>query len=143
MVEPTDGQPAFPEPPERLARFEANTVVALLDDPDRAQAAVNALAEAGFDPGQTYVLCGQKGAERLDVSGRHHGLRGRVYRLVEWLSDEKELLLAAQDHLASGGLAVRVPADEDRKADAARILGAHGAHGIVHFGRDHFEPLGT
>jgi hypothetical protein len=26
------------------------------------------------------VLCGPKGAERLDVSGRHHGLRGRIYR---------------------------------------------------------------
>jgi hypothetical protein len=143
VAERSNEQSAFPEPPKRLAKFEANTVVALLDNPDQAQAAVNALAEAGFDPEETYLLCGQKGAERLDVSGRHHGLRGRVYRLVEWLSDEKELLFAAQDHLASGGLAIRVPAEEDRKANAARILGAHGAHGIVHFGRDHFEPLGT
>lgn len=33
--------------------------------------------------------------------------------------------------------------DFDQKATAARILGDHGAHGMAHFGRDHWEPLGA
>ena len=36
-----------------------------------------------------------------------------------------------------------VPADEERMATAAGILGGHGAHGMAHFGRDHWKPLGT
>jgi hypothetical protein len=35
-----------------------------------------------------------------------------------------------------------VSADEEKKAAAARILGAHGATRMAHFGPDHWEPLG-
>jgi hypothetical protein len=104
---------------------------------------VQDLVAQGFDRDGIYVLCGPKGAERLDVSGRHHGLRGRVYRLLEWLSDEKGGLFRARDHLAAGGLVLSVPADESQKATAARILGGHGGHGMAHFGHGHWEPLGS
>ena len=133
----------FPEPPEGLLRPRKNSVIALLDEPDQADAAVQDLVAQGFDGEGIYVLCGPKGAERLDVSGRQHGLRGRVYRLLEWLSDEKGGLFRARDHLAAGGLVLNVPADEGQKATAAQILGSHGGHGMAHFGRDHWEPLGS
>lgn len=134
---------AFPEAPDGFTKFKSNSIVALLDEPDQLEAAVKALAEAGFDPQQVTVLCGQKGAERLDISGRHHGLKGRIYRLMEWLSDDQELRFAARDHLASGGYAVSAPARDDQTATATRILAAHGGHGIVHFGRAHFETRGA
>jgi hypothetical protein len=133
---------AFPEPPEGLLKAPEDSVVALLDGPDEAEAAIGELTAEGFERDRIYVLCGPKGAERLDVSGRHHGLRGRIYRLVEWIGDEKELLLRSRDHLAAGGLVMTVPADDSRKGAAARILGRHGAHDMAHFGRDHWEPLG-
>jgi hypothetical protein len=133
----------FPEPPEGLLKPSENSVIALLDEPDQAEAAVQDLVAQGFDRDGIWVLCGPKGAERLDVSGRQHGLRGRVYRLIEWLSDEKEGLFRVQDHLAAGGLVLSVPADESQKATAASILGGHGGHGMAHFGRDHWEPLGA
>jgi len=107
----------FPEPPEGLVKPQDDSVVALLDDPDQLEAAVAELVEQGFERDRIWVLGGTEGVERLDVDGRHHGLRGRVYRLVEWMGDEK--------------------------ASAARVLGAHGAHGMAHFGRDHWEPLGS
>jgi hypothetical protein len=134
---------AFPEPPEGLLKAPEDSVVALLDGPDQAEAAIEELAGEGFERDRIYVLCGPKGAERLDVSGRHHGLRGRIYRLIEWMGDEKDLLLRSRDHLAAGGLVMTVPADEERKAAAARILGSHGGHGMAHFGRGHWEPLGS
>jgi len=133
----------FPEPPEGLVKPEDDSVVAFLDGPDQAEAAIEQLVDEGFDPDRIYVLCGTKGAQRLDVSGAHHGLRGRVYRLLEWISDEKGILFRARDHLEAGGLVMSVPAEEGQKAEAARILGGHGAHGMAHFGRDHWEPLGA
>jgi len=137
-----DGQ-SFPEPPEGLVRPEEDSVVAFLDEPDDVEGAVEQLLEEGFDGDRIYVLCGTEGAKRLDVSGKHHGLGGRVYRLLEWMSDEKGILFRARDHLNAGGLVISVPADEDKKDAAARILGAHGAHGMAHFGRNHWKRLGT
>jgi hypothetical protein len=143
VTEQRDEDLSFPEPPEGLVKPEDDSVVAFLDEPDQVESAMEQLTAEGFDSDRIYVLCGPDGARRLDVSGRHHGLRGRVYRLVEWMSDEKGILFRAQDHLKAGGLVMSVPADEKQKADAARILGAHGAHGMAHFGRDHWEPIGA
>lgn len=134
---------SFPEPPEGLVTPDRDSVVAFLDDPDQVEAAIEALAAEGFDREQIYVLCGPKGAERLDVSGRHHGLTGRVYRLLEWMGDEKGLLFRARDHLDAGGLVVSVPAGDEESADAARVLGAHGAGTMAHFGKDTWKPLGS
>ena len=139
----SDEELTFPEPPEGLVKPQEDSVVAFLDAPDQVVAAMEELVEQGFERDRIWVLCGPKGAERLDVDGRHQGLRGRVYRLVEWMSDEKGILFRARDHLEAGGLVLSVPADEDRKSSAARVLGGHGAHGMAHFGRDHWEPLGS
>ena len=143
MAEQRDEELSFPEPPEGLVKPDEDSVVAFLDEPDQVEAAMEQLVAEGFDSDRIYVLCGTEGAQRLDVSGKHHGLKGRVYRLVEWMSDEKGILFRARDHLEAGGLVLSVPADEAEKADAARILGAHGAHGMAHFGRDHWKPLGA
>ena len=142
MAEHDDGQ-LFPEPPEGLVKPEEDSVVAFLDEPDDVEGAVEQLLGEGFDGDRIYVLCGAEGAKRLDVSGKHHGLKGRVYRLLEWMSDEKGILFRARDHLNAGGLVISVPADEDKKDDVARILGAHGAHGRAHCGRPHWTRLGT
>jgi hypothetical protein len=119
-----DEESAFPDFPEGLVKPQKDSVVAFMDGPDQVEAAMEELVGQGFD-------------------GRHHGLRGRIYRLVEWMSDEKGILFRARDHLAAGGLVLSVPADEDQKASAARILGGHGGHGMAHFGQDHWEPLGS
>ena len=78
----------------------------------------------------------------LARSGRDHGLKGRIYRFLERISDERELLLGLEEHLAAGGLAVTVPADEVSKSSAARILGRHGGHDMAHFRQGHWERLG-
>ena len=138
----TDAQFAFPDIPEGLVKPQTDSVVAFMDGPDQVETALEELVRQGFDRDRIYVLCGPDGADRLDVAGRHHGLRGRLYRLVEWISDEKGILLRARDHLAAGGLVISVPADEAHKPTAARILASHGAHDMAHFGREHWEPLG-
>ena len=103
---------SFPEPPEGLITAPKNRVVAQMDGQDSVAAAIDALAEAGFDREAIYVLCGPEGAKRLDASGLDHGIRGRIYRIVEWIGDERAVLLRLEEHLAAGGLAVFVPADD-------------------------------
>jgi len=136
-------QSSFPEPPDGLLKAPQNRVLAHMDDPQAVTAALEALASAGFDRDDMHVLCGPKGAERLDVSGRDHGLKGRVYRLVERISDEREQLLGLEQHLNSGGLALTVPADDDAKGSVARIVGSHGGHDMAHFAKGHWERLGS
>ena len=142
MGEQSGEQGGFLEPPDGLLTAPENRVLALLDTPDDAAAAIDALATKGFGRDEIFVLCGPKGAERLDMSGSDHGLRGRTYRIMEWMGDEREVLLRSGEHLAAGGLVVTVPTDEDTKPTAARILADHGGHEIAHFGRGHWEPLG-
>ena len=142
MAEAGDAKFSFPEPPEGLITAPDNRVVAQMDDPQAVAAAIEELAAAGFDRDDMWVLCGPAGAERLDVTGRDHGLKGRIYRLVERIGDERALLLEAADHLSSGGLVVTVPADDEAKAEAARILREHGGHDMAHFGKGHWEPVG-
>lgn len=142
MGERGDEEGSFPEPPDGLLTAPENRVLAFLDTPDEVAAAIDDLAKSGFERDEIFVVCGPEGAERLDVSGEHHGLRGRIYRIMEWMGDERDLLLRSGDHLAAGGLVVTVPADEDSKPTAARILADHGGHEITHFGRGHWESLG-
>jgi hypothetical protein len=128
---------------EGLLTVPTNRVSAQMDDPDEVAAAIRDFVEAGIEQSDIVVLAGVDGAERLDVTGRHHGLRGRVYRFVEHLGDEYCELMAAGEHLNGGGLLMLVPADDGHKEAAARILKAHGGHRLVHFGKGHWEPLGS
>jgi hypothetical protein len=131
----------FPEPPEEFLTYPAGNVIALMTEGDAVAAALDDLTRAGFPRDKMYVLAGPAGAERLDVTGQHHGLRGRVYRTLSQVGDEHEELLRAGNHLQAGGLVVRVPADKDEKAIAARILGEHGAVHIVYMGKVTYETL--
>jgi hypothetical protein len=131
----------FPEPPEEFLKYPAGNVIALMTDGDAVAGVLDDLTRAGFPRDKMYVLAGPAGAERLDVTGQHHGLRGRVYRTLSQVGDEHEELVRAGNHLQAGGLVVRVPADKDEKAVAARILGEHGAVHIVYMGKATYETL--
>lgn len=143
MSEPSCDDLSFAEPPEGLLKAPVDRVIAHLDTPDAVTAAITELAAAGFDRDDIYVLCGKQGAERLDVSGSDHGLRGRIYRLLEWLGDEHEVLLASEEHLAAGGLVIGVPADEDDMETVSRIVRENGGHEIYHFGKTDWQRLGA
>src|ERR687891_2130400 len=106
----------FPEPPEEFLKYPAGNLIALMTDGDAVAAALDDLTGAGFPRDEMYVLVGPAGAERLDVTGRHHGLLGRIYRILGRLGDDHEELSRAVGHLRRGGLALRVPASGDETA---------------------------
>jgi hypothetical protein len=131
----------FPPPPDGFLTYQEHTLVAVLDDPDSVQASIDDLIAAGFPRDGIAVLSGPAGAARLDVAGRHHGLRGKVYRLLEHVSDVNQWLKHHSDHLRAGAYGIAVSADPDRKDEAARIVSKHGAHDAAYFDTAYWESL--
>ena len=132
------------ETSDRLLAYPTNQITGLMDAPDAVAAAIDELVRAGFPHEQISVLCGEIGAQRVDPTGRHHGLRGRLIRLTEHVGQEHEIWQQYAGHVVSGGFAVTVPARDHHQAGmAARVLHHHGGHHLVHFGAAHWEHLGS
>ncbi|MGH2721041.1 MAG: hypothetical protein ACRDJO_05500 [Actinomycetota bacterium] len=132
----------FRELPDDLLTLRPNTLIAALDDVEDVKAAIEELVAAGFPKEEIYVLGGKEGAEKLDPTGEHHGLRGRLVRLLERFGEETLLLEQHAEHLERGGLTVVVPADDEQVSRAAAVAGRHGAHDMFHLGEGHWEPVG-
>ncbi len=131
------------EPPDDLLKTPRDRIKALLDDPDEVCAAIDELTAAGIERGDIYVMSGTEGAERLDVSGRHKGLKGLLYAFADRFGDVTENRQQSIDHMKAGGFWVSVPADEGDKISVAGILGRHGGHDMVHYGQYHHERIGS
>jgi hypothetical protein len=131
----------FPPPPDDLLTYKDNRVISILDDPRSVQGAIDELVKAGFPAEDIYVLSGPEGAARLDLSGEHQGLRGRIYRFIERLGDERQWLEHQSALMKRGWLGVSLPADDESKASVAEILARHGGRHTAYFGKAHWETL--
>jgi hypothetical protein len=114
----------FAEPPgPDLLTEPKHRLVARLSDPDKAASTLADLASAGFPADEVYVICGDEGIRRIDPTGVHHGLMGRVVRAAEKLALGPELFEEDAAHLQAGGVIVSVPArDPDERERAESIL---------------------
>jgi hypothetical protein len=135
-------QQSFKEPPQDFLTYRSNTVIALMDSEEEMSKAFEELTAAGVPESELFVLAGKRGAERLDPSGRSHGIRGRLSRLIDYFGDQREILERHAHHMEGGGFGVAVPADEDQLESVADILLRHGAHDAYHLGKGHWEPIG-
>jgi hypothetical protein len=132
------------ETSDRLLLNSTNQVTGLMDHADAVAAAFEDLVTAGFPPARISVLCGDLGAQRVDPTGRHHGLRGRLVRFAQHTGGEREIWHQYAAHLDSGGFAVVVPVRDHEMAEmAASHLRHYGGHDLVHFGAAHWERLGS
>jgi hypothetical protein len=131
------------EPPEDLLTYRQDTIMVLLDGEDEVRKAIEELAAAGFPGDAIYVLGGKQGAERLDPTGKAHGVRGRLLRLMERFGEETRLLEQHAAHLERGGFGMVVPAADEQVSKAWEILRRHGAHDAYHLGKGHWEPIGS
>ena len=139
----TEASDVLREPPEDLLTYRPDTIIALLDDEDEARKAIEELTDAGFPGKEIYVLRGKAGAEKLDPTGKGHGVRGRLLRLMERFGEETRLLEQHAAHLERGGFAMAVPAADEQVAKAWEILARYGAHDAYHLGKGHWEPIGS
>ena len=62
--------------------YPTNRVVGTVADADQAQAAINALLQAGFEGADIDILHGDEDMRRLDPTGAEHGFLAQFQRTV-------------------------------------------------------------
>ncbi len=111
-------------------------LLAVLDTAAEADAAIGALATHGLDRAAIERFEGPADAAVFDASGRRHGLRGRLFRLIEFTWADQAPDFAWYEAAIGEGrvvISVRVRGQERVRA-ATDILLANGGHFINHFG---------
>ena len=152
MTEPrSDREPArapadrHADPHVEAVRYPENHVVAILDTPEAAAAAVEALTSSGFLESEVTLACGVEAADRLQASSGRSGLLGHVLQIADSLGirgDELETKHQYEQALRNGGITFVVLAPtEERKQRVAQILREHGGHFINFMGRFTIEQL--
>lgn len=123
--------------------YPTDMLLGVIDDADAAQAALQELTERGFNADEIRVLCGPAGARQLDVSGKEHGILGRLSRLLLNVADtESESIRRHEQELEAGHFLVALPAAEPAARERAReVLLKHGGHYINFYGAWTVETL--
>jgi hypothetical protein len=122
-----------------------NRVTAFFDSNDQLGPALQSLRDAGFTDQEIDVFVGEEGAQKLDLSGQHHGLAVRLWRQVEAVfSDQTELHQLADQTLRAGGIIIGVftGGNEEKKEQATQILKANQARQIHFWGHLTVDRLG-
>jgi len=127
-----------------LVGAHGHHLFAVFDDTDAAEEAVEALRfEALADEGDVWVFVGEEGSRRLDVTGRSHGLRGRVLRLLQVaMSSDFRYLRSLDEELHDGHVVVAVRVRDGRAADEVSwLLRMQAGHSIAYCTHWDFQPV--
>jgi hypothetical protein len=114
-----------------------NRLLAVVDRPQDAARASQALLREGFPADAVTVLRGDADADRVDSLGKLRGRWARLWRLVQFTQMDQMVDLAVYEAaLRDGRAVVTVHAPRAEQRDRAkRVLAAAGAHFMNHFGR--------
>ena len=126
-----------------MITYPTQRLLGVVDDPDRAMAAADAIVASGIGRDDVEVLVGAAGRERLGRLGPPPNVLSRVVRAFQYLSmDQLPDFLMYEAALDDGRavVAVRV-ARRERMLRIRDVLVAHGGHFLNHFGRLWTEEL--
>lgn len=116
---------------EGFLAYPTNKVIGVLRTAEELHAAITELNNTGFKKDRVQVVCGERGAERLDVAGEHQGFLSKAYRDVE-LNDLKEY----ESELLAGHFLLAVDApEENERNQVLNIFEAHGGERVTFYGR--------
>jgi hypothetical protein len=123
--------------------YPTNRLVAVIDDPADAAAAMAELTAGGIPMRDLDLLRGEEGADRMDGTGAVAGWLGRLRRAFDFtLMDQLVDFAAYERALRDGRAVVMVHVHGDRpKAAAHQVLKRHGAHFVNYYGRFATEEL--
>jgi hypothetical protein len=111
-------------------------LLAVFDTRAEAEAATDALGTAGFDRSTIELFDGAEDATAFDASGRQRGLRGRLFRLIEFSWADQAPDFAWYEAAVREGhvvLSVRVRGQKQVRAAADTVIAA-GGHFVNYFG---------
>jgi hypothetical protein len=121
----------------RAIGYPKNRLVAVLDDPAQAAAALAELRRVGVPTRDLEILRGPEGADRLDGMGEVQGGVARIRRWVDFtLMDQLPDFAHYEFALRDGRAVVMVRVRDDAtKAAVLQVLRRHGGHFINYYGR--------
>jgi hypothetical protein len=127
----------------RMITYPTNRLLGVIDRPQDAAEAADALVEAAFDPAGIVVLVGEEGRDRLVRLGSGPNVLSRIVRLFQFiLMDQTPDFLVYEGAIAEGRAVVAVHvAGHDRMLAAAAVLERHGAHFLNFFARFQTEEV--
>jgi hypothetical protein len=133
--------PAFE--PRRAIGYPTNRLLAVIDDPAEAAAAMAELASRGIAPRDLDLLRGEEGADRVDGTGEVSGWLGRLRRAFDFtLMDQLVDFAAYERALRDGRAVVMVHVHGDAPKETIRqTIKRHGGHFINYYGRFATEEL--
>jgi len=121
----------------RAIGYPTNRLLAVVDDPTEAVAAIADLTAHGIATRDLEILRGSEGADRVDGTGEVSGWLGRLRRAFDFtLMDQLVDFAVYERALRDGRAVVMVHVHGDApKAEAHRILKGHGGHFVNYYGR--------
>jgi hypothetical protein len=124
--------------------YPTNRLLAVIDDPAEAAAALAELKAAGFTDRDLEILRGAEGADRMDGTGEVSGWLGRLRRAFDFtLMDQLVDFATYERGLRDGRAVVMVHVHGDApKEQAHQVLKRHRGHFINYYGRFATEELG-
>jgi hypothetical protein len=128
----------------RAIGYPTNRLLAVIDDPAEAAAALAELKAAGFADRDFEILRGEEGADRMDGTGEVSGWLGKLRRAFDFtLMDQLVDFATYERALRDGRAVVMVHVHGDApKEGALQILKRHGAHFLNYYGRFATEEHG-
>ena len=118
-------------------------LMAVLDQPEAAVPAKEALVREGFAPEAITVLQGRRDADRIDSFGKSSGPLRKLWRIVQFIQTDQMVDLVGYEAALRDGravLTVHAPRPQERER-AKRVLAAAGAHFMNFFGRVSTEDI--
>ena len=119
-----------------------NRIMAVIDDAQNTEAAVETLERAGIADRELATFSGEEGARQVDAEGVHSGGVKHVLRGLQRWTVEGAHLRKYEVELAQGHhvLDVHIHGRRDRDA-VVQILRTHGAHFINAYGQWTIEGI--
>jgi hypothetical protein len=130
-------------PTSRAVGYPTNRLLAVIDDPPEAAAALAELKAGGFADRDLEILRGEESADRMDGTGSASGWLGRLRRAFDFtLMDQLVDFAAYERALRDGRAVVMVHVHGDAPKEAAhQVLKRHRGHFINYYGRFATEEL--
>ena len=127
----------------RAIGYPTNRLLAVVDDPTDAAAAMADLTTSGIAVRDLEILRGDESADRMDGTGDVSGWLGRLRRAFDFtLMDQLVDFAVYERALRDGRAVVMVHVHGDApKAAVHRILKSHAGHFINYYGRFATEEL--
>ena len=130
-------------PTSRAVGYPTNRLLAVIDDPPEAAAALAELKAGGFADRDLEILRGEESADRMDGTGQVSGWLSRLRRAFDFtLMDQLVDFAAYERALRDGRAVVMVHVHGDVPKEAAhQVLKRHRGHFINYYGRFATEEL--